>query len=101
MTYQELKERWDRGADLRVEWNKILNSKSWRHVSAMIREKAVEEAEAFLRVEADPVLARNLSKQKGARWAITELQNACIKQEAPVGEGILEEYAHITPKERT
>lgn len=96
-SYAEIKEQWDRDSIARSELDQFLKSRAWQLVSAMINAEAVEEAESYMAIAGDTLLARNLSRQRGARWALTKIQEATMPPPAPTKELI--EFEHIVPKE--
>lgn len=94
-TYKELHNEWKANQSLRGDLYAFLQTPGWRHLCEMIQAKAVEDAETWQRLEGDPVLARNLSHQKGARWALYAIQHACDpdEREQPAEPA---PYEHIT-----
>lgn len=97
-TAQELRDGWNNQI-LRQEWDAILNSPAWKYVSEMVEAEALEESESYMAMAGDTLLARNLARQKGVRWALRRLADATLPPPAPLRE--IEEFAHITPEEHT
>jgi hypothetical protein len=96
MTATDLREKWKTESALRGEWDAILQTKAWKFVASMIELEEIERAEAYdTRVDADPILARNLAGLKGARRVLLSLTNACTADLAPIQD--IEEFAHIEP----
>ena len=71
---EQLEQEWLTSQPLRGDMDKFLRGKAWGLASELVASRAVEGAERHLRGDGDAILARGLSFQKGARWAIKQLQ---------------------------
>ena len=69
-TAEELQTEWAASQPMRGDADKFFRTKAWKHLSLMTEKTAIEGAEVHGRDEGDAVLARNLSFQRGVRWAL-------------------------------
>jgi hypothetical protein len=91
---QVLRDRWNK-SPRKAEWDAVLRSPAWAEVSALIEEEAIEYAESYLRMEGDPILARNLAWLKGVRESLRKLSRATEPEPQPITPP--QEYEHIEP----
>ena len=95
-TAEEMRIGWNNQI-LRQEWDAILKSEAWKYVSEMVETEALEEAESYQAIAGDTLLARNLARQRGIRWALRQLADATLPPPQPIR--VMEEFEHIIPKE--
>ncbi len=89
-TAQQLRDSWDRNADLREGLRRLVESPEWAAASALVVAEATRDARVWKRDDADPVLARNLSHLSGVIGGIFAIQNLTKDPSEPVNP--LQEY---------
>lgn len=66
------------------EWLKnLVETREWKTISRLLEEEAVKNSRAFQRIDADPILARNLTRLDGALWTLEMMESCWLIQEGP------------------
>ena len=88
---EELRNQWDSDAGLRQELRDYQKTRSWRVLSQMLKEEALEASQSYnSRIDADPILARNLVSMAGALGILEAMRLAT--ETKPESKPELEEY---------
>lgn len=80
---ERLRNRLNESRSMRSAVGDLVASDTWRFVSELVREEAIERARSFRsNVDLDPVLARNLSAMDGALSVLNAIEAAALEPPA-------------------